>query len=206
MPEETEEESEVGALLQQLQKESWTPGDILHYGPERRTLAIWCDISSESVLPIISQLLELEHRSPGEPIKVHLCTEGGSLSAALALFDTMRMITSPVIITATGVCASAGLLILAAGDRRYSTENTQFFYHQPIMPGEAPMISAEMVTETANAYIEQQVNYDKLIRERCEIDDGVWSAHFEGKVAKYFSPHEAATYGLIHRVIENKGG
>jgi len=199
------EEPDINELLEKLQTETWTPGEILHYGPESRTISIWSDITNESVLSIISQLLELEHREPGKPIRIHLCTEGGSLAAALALYDAIRMISSPTIITATGICASAGLLILVAGDKRFCTKNTQFFYHQPIMPGESAMTSSEMVTETANAYICQQTNYDKIIMTRCGLTNALWRRHFKGKTAKYFCAEEAVAYGLVHEALKHQG-
>jgi len=183
-------------------EETWSPGSLVYFGTEMRTIAIWYEITYENVLPTISQLLELNAIDPKKEITIWLCTEGGSLSAALALYDTIRMIESKVIIYTSGICASAGLLILAAGDERYSTENTQFFYHQPVMPAGIDLISAEMVTETANSYVNQQVNYDELLMKRCKIKKSIWKKHFAGKIAKYFTPAEAHSYGFIDGVTK----
>lgn len=199
MPEESS-----SSILDALMQTPWTPADIVHYGPTSRTIAIWSDITAQSVFPIISQLIQLEHQSH-EPIKIHLCTDGGSLSAASALYDTMRMISSPIIITATGVCASAGLLLLLGGDKRYCTKNTQFFYHQPVMTGEVATISADMIKENTSEYLYQQIKYDSILRERTGISDDDWFSTFEGKISKYFDAEEAISYGFVDSVLPYKG-
>ena len=200
--EEAEEAEAIREIIQSLQdaRECWTPDTLVHYGPGRRNLAFWSDVSQQTVLPIISQIIELEHREKA-PIKIHLNTDGGSLHAALALYDVMNMVSSEIIITATGMCASAGLILLAAGSKRYCTKNTQFFYHQPIMQSGPEVISTEQMRETASAYLYSQVTYDKIIKDTFGISDDVWSREFEGKISKYFSAEEALRFGLVDKII-----
>lgn len=180
--------------------EIWTPGDILYYGPTKRTLAFVGEINQESTLPFISQLLELEAREPGVPINVHLNSEGGSLTDAFAAYDTMRTITSPIIMITTGVCASAGLLLLSAGDARFSTENTLFFYHQPVLPLEG-LMSREQVDQTQLSYYRVQDSYDEALIKRCKIKRSVWKKEFTGRIAKNFNAQEALEFGLIRGII-----
>lgn len=182
------------------QKESWSPESLVHYGPARRTIAIWSEITNETVLPIISQIIELEHRSK-DPIRIHLNTDGGSLSAALALYDTMRMVESKIVITATGMCASAGLLILAGGDKRFCTKNAQFFYHQPVMQFGGEVLSSPQMSEIRDAYSKNQTVYDRVLRDRFAISDEDWSQNFDGKIAKYFYPDEALSFGFVDEIL-----
>lgn len=200
--EEIDESEFVKEIIQSIQdsRECWTPDTLVHYGPARRNLAFWGDVTQQSVLPIISQIVELEHRA-NEPIKIHLNTDGGSLTAALALYDVMRMVKSEIVITATGMCASAGLIILAGADKRYATKNAQFFYHQPIMQNGPDIISTEQMKEIASAYLYSQVRYDNLVRDRFSIPNSIWNREFEGKISKYFSSSEALQYGMIHKII-----
>tara|TARA_Y100000034_G_C6796589_1_gene357060 strand:+ start:322 stop:951 length:630 start_codon:yes stop_codon:yes gene_type:complete len=180
--------------------EIWTPGDILYYGPTKRTIPFIGEINQESSLPFISQLLELEAREPGVPITVHLNTEGGSLTDAFATYDAMRSITSPLIVITTGICASAGLLLLSAGDARFATENTLFFYHQPILPLEG-LMSREQVDQTKLSYYRVQDSYDETLMKRCKIKKSVWKKEFTGRIAKNFNAQEALEYGFIRGVI-----
>ena len=198
----TDEAEVVRDIIQSIQdsRESWTPETLVHYGPARRNIAFWTDVSHISVLPIISQIIELEHREKA-PIKIHLNTDGGSLHAALALYDVMRMVDSEIVITATGMCASAGLMLLAGGDKRYCTKNAQFFYHQPVLQSAPEVISTEQMRETAGAYEVSQTTYDNIIKERFNISEPVWQSEFQGRISKYFSAEEALGFGMVDGIL-----
>ena len=205
MSENTEEADEaevVREIIQSIQdsRECWTPETLVHYGPARRNIAFWTDVTQVSVLPIISQIVELEHREKA-PIKIHLNTDGGSLHAALALYDVMQMVESEIVVTATGMCASAGLILLAGGDKRYCTKNAQFFYHQPILQNGPEVISTEQMRETAGAYEVSQMTYDNIIKQRFNISESVWQSEFEGRISKYFSAEEALRFGMVDKIL-----
>lgn len=179
--------------------EVWTPGDVVYYGPASRTLCLYGEICRDSALVLISQILELENRETA-PIKIHLNTDGGSLSDSLAIYDCIRSITSPVMIIATGTCASAGLLILSAGDVRLATENCLFFYHQAILPGET-ITSKEQIESIGDAYELCQTRYDSILKSRSKMSKTLFNKEFQGKVSKYFTSSEAAKYKLVDGVI-----
>lgn len=179
---------------------AWTPGDVLYFGSESRSIALYGDVNRSSSLVLISQILELESRSH-KPIKIHLNTDGGALSDALAIYDCLRGIRSPVIIIATGVCASAGLLILSAGDLRVATKHTLFFYHQAILPSEA-FTSRDQIASTNEAYNLCQKRYDKILGQRSTLSKTEYAQEFEGKVSKYFTSKDALQYGLIDGILE----
>ena len=174
-------------LIQEIVQgmESWSPADILYFGPLRRAVSLYGPVTRETVFPLISQILELEHREPGKPIRLHINTEGGSLSDALALYDALRGVSGPIVTVATGMCASAGLLLLSAGDLRLATENTLFFYHEPILPLEE-IISKKQLNETVKAYDLCKNSYEKIIKERTGMSDELWLREFDGETSKYF--------------------
>ena len=179
--------------------EAWTPGDILYYGPENRSVALYSGIGKESALVLVSQLLELENREVA-PIKIHLNTEGGSLSDALAIYDCIRSISSPVIVVATGICASAGLIILSAGDLRLATQNCLFFYHQAILAPES-ISSFEEIDSTHSAYKLCQERYDSILKSRSKMNKTLFKKEFQGRTSKYFTAEEAEEYKLIDGII-----
>ncbi len=180
--------------------ESWSPADILYFGPLRRAVSLYGPVTRETVFPLISQVLELEQRDPGKPIRLHINTEGGSLSDALALYDALRGVSGPIITVTTGMCASAGLLLLSAGDLRLATENTLFFYHEPILPLEE-IASRKQLTETAKAYDLCKLSYEKIIKERTGISEKLWAEDFEDETSKYFNVDQALKYNFIDEVI-----
>ena len=196
-------EEAIREILQSVQEsnEVWPPDALLHYGPSRRNIAFWGDVTNESVLPTISQLIELEHRSK-KPIRLHLNTDGGSLTAALALYDIMKMIDSEIYVTTTGMCASAGLIILAGGTKRFCTPHARFFYHQPVLHSGPEIISGEQMSQVSGAYQNSQITYDKILKEEFNISETTWNQEFKSKISKYFSADDALNYNVVDGIIK----
>jgi len=180
-------------------QETWTPNHILFYGPENRALALFDSISKESSLALISQLLELDTH-PYESITLHLNTDGGLLADGFAIYDCIKGLTSPVRVLCAGVCASAGLLILAAGSLRYATDNCLFFYHQTIIPPEA-VSSLEQISSCHQAYAAYQSRYDNILRANSFLSEKEYSEQFLGKTSKYFFAKEALECGIIDTIV-----
>ena len=86
---------------------------------------------------IIAQLLFLESEDPEKPISLYINSPGGSVTAGLAIYDTMQYIQAPVSTICLGQAASMGAVLLAAGEpgQRYSLPNSRILIHQPMMGG-----------------------------------------------------------------------
>tara|TARA_R100000152_G_C6778159_1_gene208621 strand:+ start:1091 stop:1723 length:633 start_codon:yes stop_codon:yes gene_type:complete len=181
--------------------ESWSPADVLYFGPLRRAVSLYGPVTRETVFPIISQVLELEQRDPGKPIRLHINTEGGSLSDALALYDALRGVSGPIVTVATGMCASAGLLLLSAGDLRLATKNTLFFYHEPILPLDE-IISKKQLDETVKAYDLCKMTYERIIKEKTNMSDEIWNKEFDGETSKYFDVSKALEYNFVDDIVQ----
>ena len=184
---------------EQILYEAWSPGDVLFYGPSARSITCYGDINRQSSLVLTSQILELETRGT-TPITLYLNTDGGVLADALAIYDTLRSIKSPIITITTGVCASAGLLLLSAGDIRLTYPNTIFFYHQPIFPGQE-VHSSEQIKSTADMYELAKQKYDGIIQRRCNMSPQLWTNEFVDRTTKYFTAQQAKSYNMIDGII-----
>jgi ATP-dependent Clp protease protease subunit len=180
----------------------WSPRDVTYYGPLTRELCFWGPVNYESSLSIISQLKELEAIDPKSPITLNINTEGGSLSDAYAVYDTLRSIDCPIITIATGMCASAGLALLTAGDYRFASQNTIFFYHQTILDGNS-LNSLEASEATHQAYEMCHTLYDRTIIENTKMTLSNWNENFKNRTVKYFDAKEALKYGFIDDIIKN---
>ena len=200
---ETNPEDRTDTLFEIDALEAWTPGDILYFGPSSRSIALFGEITKEATLPIISQILELETRSPGKPIQIYINSDGGSLADGLCIYDALRMITSPIVSFAMGACSSAGLLVLAAGDKRLCCKNTLFYYHQAIFPSDIFM-SKPQINSVNEAYGVYQEKYDSILIERTKIKKSLWNKHFRGNTSKYFTAEEALTFNLVDQIIKPK--
>ena len=104
---------------------------------ESRRLFICDGIDHKLAEETIKKLWFLELENPGKPILLILNSPGGSVDAGYAIWDQIKMITSPVTTMVTGMAASmASILMLAAApDRRFATPNSRIMIHQPALSG-----------------------------------------------------------------------
>jgi len=182
-------------------QEIWSPTDLTFFGPDSRSIAFWGEVDEESSLNFISQLMELSFQYPEEPITVYLNTTGGSFMDAYAIYDAIQACKSPVTIIATGFCASAGLTILCAAEKRFATKNTLFFYHQTILKSDRELISIETSIGTAEAYKLCHDMYDRTIIATTGMTKEQWKENFKDRTVKYFTAQEALELGFINGII-----
>ena len=150
---------------------------------------------------IVAQLLFLEADNPKKDIAFYINSPGGSVTAGLAMYDTMRYIRPSVSTMCIGMAASMGSLLLTAGDKdmRFSLPNSRIMVHQPSagFQGQASDIErhAEDIIETKRRLNEIYVehtgkDYDTIER---TLDRDT-----------FMTPDEAVDFGLIDKVIEKR--
>ena len=153
---------------------------------------------------VIAQLLFLESEDPEKDISLYINSPGGSVTAGLAIYDTMQYIRCPVNTICIGEAASMAALLLAAGDegRRHALPHSRMLLHQPFggFSGQATDID---IQAQEILYIKQKMTElfakhtgqpEERVREDTDRDF-------------YMRPHQAKEYGLIDQVItQNKRG
>jgi ATP-dependent Clp protease, protease subunit len=179
----------------------WDPHEHKYFGPSTRALAFFGDVNEDRSRLLISQILHLEQLSETEPITIYLNTQGGSLTDGLAIYDTIKQVSCPVIVVVTGLCASAGLLILAGGDYKVSTENTIFFYHQPIMSDSSVNSSNDMISFSQHYNACKEIA-DNIILKNSKMKKSLWNANFKDKTSFYFNAQQALSFNLINDLVE----
>ena len=99
-----------------------------------RIIVLGTEINDAVAATVCAQLLFLESQDAEKEIYLYINSPGGSVTAGMAIYDTMRYITSPVATLCMGRAASMGALLLAAGERgmRYALPNSQIMIHQPL--------------------------------------------------------------------------
>ena len=150
---------------------------------------------------IVAQLLFLEAEDPEKDINVYINSPGGSVTAGLAIYDTMQFIRPDVTTICVGMCASMGALLLTAGakGKRFALPNSRILIHQPSggMQGQASDV---------------RIHAEELIRIR-ELTSGILAKHtgqsmeqIERDVERdrYLSAIQAKEYGLIDEVIAHR--
>jgi ATP-dependent Clp protease protease subunit len=123
---------------------------------EKRKIFLWGAVMDESARDIVNKMLYLEMEKPGEPITFFINSPGGVITSGMCIYDTMKMIKSPVITVCMGMAASMGSLLLAAGEKgkRAIWPSGKVMIHQPSIGGQivAPatdiQIHAEEILKT----------------------------------------------------------
>ncbi len=150
---------------------------------------------------VIAQLLFLDHEDQKKDIKLYLNTPGGSVTAGLAIYDTMQYVKAPVATICVGMAASMGAVLLGAGQKgkRFALPNSDILLHQVMGGAEGQAIEIEITAK-------------HIIKIREKINQ-VLSKHTGQKMDKiekdtdrdfYLTPQEAKEYGLIDEIIRTK--
>ncbi len=152
---------------------------------------------------IIAQMLFLASQDPKKGIQFYINSPGGSVTAGLAVYDTMQYIKCPVSTVCIGMAASFGAVLLAAGEKgkRFALPNSQIMLHQP-MGGAQGQASEIEITAKQIVKIKERLNmilskHTKQPYEKMERDT---DRDF------YLDAKEAKAYGIVDEVIEQKEG
>jgi ATP-dependent Clp protease protease subunit len=167
----------------------------------QRKLFLWGPITDETAKDISEKLLYLESRDPGKEITFFMNTPGGSITAGMAVYDTMKLITSPITVIVTGMAASMGSILLcaAAKGRRFIYPHGRVLIHQPL-------ISGRFIGPATDINIQAQ-EMEKLRAELNQILADA-SGQLIEKISKdsdrdfYLNAKEAVAYGLADKIVE----
>jgi ATP-dependent Clp protease protease subunit len=154
------------------------------------------DVVSNS---IIAQLLFLAAQDPEKDISLYINSPGGSITAGMAIYDTMQFIKPDVSTICVGMAASMGAFLLTAGaiGKRYALPNSEVMIHQPLGGAEGQASDIEI---RAKRILKLRDNLNQILAER----SGQPLERIEKDTDRdyFMSASEAAAYGLIDKVIE----
>ncbi|WP_096269467.1 ATP-dependent Clp endopeptidase proteolytic subunit ClpP [Paucisalibacillus globulus] len=150
---------------------------------------------------IVAQLLFLEAEDPGKDISLYINSPGGSITAGMAIYDTMQFIKSDVSTICTGMAASMGAFLLAAGEKgkRYALPNSEVMIHQPLGGTQGQATDIEI---HAKRIIKMRESLNKILSERTGQPIDVIDRDTERD--NFMTAADAVDYGLIDKVLERK--
>ncbi len=161
------------------------------------------EVSDKSAALIVAQLLFLESQDPEKDIEFYINSPGGSISAGLAIYDTMRFIKCDVSTLCLGMAASFGAFLLAGGTKgkRMALPNAEIMIHQPAIGGgvkgqatDIKIISDHILRSKKRLNTILAENTGKTVE---EIEAATERDH-------YMSAKEALAFGLIDKIVENR--
>ena len=158
------------------------------------------EVTDVSANLIVAQLLFLEAEDPGKDIHLYINSPGGSVSAGLAIYDTMRYIKCDVSTICLGMAASMGAFLLAGGTKgkRFALPNAEIMIHQPSGGAQGQATDIKIVSDHIIAT-------RKRLNEHLAANTGQPLSVIEVDTERdnYMSAAEAKAYGLIDSVITN---
>ena len=168
-----------------------------------RIIFLGTDVNDQVADALVAQLLFLEAEDPEKDIQVYINSPGGSITAGLAIYDTMQQVAPDVVTICYGLAASMGAFLLTGGTKgkRLALPNARIMIHQPLGGAQGQAVDIEIqakeilfLKETLNGLMAEHTGQplDK-ISEDTDRD-------------YFLSPAEAVQYGLIDRVVDSSEG
>ena len=166
-----------------------------------RVIFLSDEVNDVTASLVVAQLLFLESQDPDKDIVLYINSPGGSITAGMAIYDTMNYIKCDVSTVCIGMAASMGAFLLAAGakGKRLALPNSEIMIHQPLggMQGQATDIKIHAdriirIRETLNEILAKQTG--KTVEEIAR----------DTERDNFLSAEEAKAYGLIDKVIEKR--
>ena len=166
-----------------------------------RIIMLYDQVNDATASLIVAQMLYLEGQDPDKDINFYINSPGGSVSAGMAIYDTMQYVKCDVSTICQGMAASMGAFLLAAGakGKRFALPHSEIMIHQPLGSAEGQatdiLIHADHIAKTRktlNTILSERTGKPLDVIERDTERDNFMSAD------------EAAAYGLIDKVIEKR--
>ena len=165
-----------------------------------RIIFLGTEVNDQVSDSLVAQLLFLEAEDPSKDIQIYINSPGGSVTAGLAIYDTMQQISPDIVTICFGVAASMGAFLLSGGTKgkRLALPNSRIMIHQPLGGAQGQAVEIEIqakeilfLKETLNTLLSEHTGQplEKIV-EDTERD-------------YFLSPSEAVNYGLIDKVIKN---
>lgn len=171
---------------------------------KQRKIFLWGSVNDASARDITEKLLYLESVAPGEAITFYINTPGGSITAGMAIYDTIKLISSPVKVVVTGMAASMGSILLSAPAKgnRFLYPHAQVMIHQPLIMG-----------QFQGPAVDIHIQAQEMERTREELNRILAAASGQPleKITRdtdrdfYLSAQEAIEYGLADAIIAPEG-
>jgi ATP-dependent Clp protease protease subunit len=176
--------------------------DVFNRLLKNRVVMLGSDVNDDIANQICAQLLYLEGEDPNADIWLYINSPGGSITAGMAIYDTMQFVGCDVATVCLGLAASMGQFLLTAGaaGKRFTLPNARIMMHQPLagLRGQASdiAIQAEQLRYVKRRMAEMIADHSGQTLEQVQADS---------ERDRWFTADEAKEYGLVDSVIRRRG-
>lgn len=194
-PEEEKEREDKRDELQMLNKK------LERYFFDRREVYLWGVVDDKSAKEVVSKFLLLEADKPGEEIKFYINSPGGVVTSGMVMYDTMRMMKSPVSTICMGLAASMGSILLSGGvkGKRFIYPHGEVMIHQPSLGGSMRGVSADLEIQAVQTRKVKEIGA-KILAQNCGKTIEQITKDFDRDY--WMDAKEAVEYGIVDGIIE----
>ncbi len=168
---------------------------------EKRAVYLWGVVDDKSARDIVTKFLLLDNDKPGEEIKFYINSPGGVVTSGMVIYDTMKLMTSPVSTICMGLAASMGSILLCAGEKgkRYIFPHGEVMIHQPSLGGYYQGTSADLEIQAVQTQKTKELGA-KILADHCGKSMEQILKDFDRDY--WMNAKEAADYGIVDGILE----
>jgi ATP-dependent Clp protease protease subunit len=182
---------ETGMLIKKMEK----------YFFETRSVYLWTQVDDRSAKDLVTKFLLLDADKPGEEIKFFINSPGGVVTSGMVIYDTMKMLKSPVSTICMGLAASMGSILLSGGKkgRRFIFQHGEVMIHQPSIGGYIQGVSIDLEIQARQTKKVKEIGA-RILAENCGKKVDQIMKDFDRDY--WMDAKEAIEYGIVDQLIE----
>jgi ATP-dependent Clp protease protease subunit len=186
-----EKTPDMGMLMKRMEK----------YFFESRTVQLWGPVDDRSAKDIVNKFLLLDADKPGEEIKFLINSPGGVVTSGMAIYDTMKILKSPVSTICIGLAASMGSILLSGGvkGRRFIYPHAEVMIHQPSLGGYIQGVSVDLEIQAKQTKRVKDIGA-RILAENCGKKTEQILKDFDRDY--WMDAKEALEYGIVDHLAE----
>ncbi len=190
-PKEKKESAEMSMLMKKMEK----------YFFQTRAIYLWGAVEDKTAREVTTKMLLLDADKPGEEIKFYINSPGGVVTSGMVIYDTMRMLKSPVSTICMGLAASMGSILLSGGvkGRRFIYPHGEVMIHQPSLGGHIQGVSIDLEITAKQTRRVKEIGA-KILAENCGKKVDQIMKDFDRDY--WMDAKESIEYGIVDELVE----
>ena len=190
-PKEKKESAEMSMLMKKMEK----------YFFQTRAIYLWGAVEDKTAREVTTKMLLLDADKPGEEIKFYINSPGGVVTSGMVIYDTMRMLKSPVSTICMGLAASMGSILLSGGvkGRRFIYPHGEVMIHQPSLGGHIQGVSIDLEITAKQTRRVKEIGA-KILAENCGKKVDQIMKDFDRDY--WMDAKESIEYGIVDQLVE----
>jgi ATP-dependent Clp protease protease subunit len=190
-PKEEKPQPDTMMLMKKMEK----------YFFETRSVYLWGGVDDKSAKDVVTKMLLLEADKPGEEIKFYINSPGGVVTSGMVIYDTMKLLKSPISTINIGLAASMGSILLSGGvkGKRYIYPHGEVMIHQPSIGGHFTAVSADLEIQARQTKKTKDIAA-RILAENCGKKFEQIMRDFDRDY--WMDAKESIEYGIVDEIVE----